>query len=124
MTSTTPAIHVGSLALATRASGVCDVGERGVCYERYTLGGRPGYSFLFEQGRYDGFSPEDVTLCLTMTGEICAAVADDQFTNVVQLARDFKRGRFAAAFPPRNGTGTAATGTVRGSWRSYWSANE
>jgi hypothetical protein len=62
MTTATPAIQVGSLAIATRASGVCDVGERGVCDEVYALGGRPGYSFLFEQGRYDGFSPEDVAL--------------------------------------------------------------
>jgi hypothetical protein len=76
MTRATPAIQVGSLAIATRASGVSDMGERGVCYEVYTLGGRPGYSLLFEQGRYDGFSPEDVTLFLTITGEVCAAVAD------------------------------------------------
>jgi hypothetical protein len=33
MTTVTPVIQVGSLAIATRASGVCDVGERGVCYE-------------------------------------------------------------------------------------------
>jgi hypothetical protein len=128
MTRTTPAIQVGSLAIATHASGVCDVGERGVCYECYTLGGRPGYSFLFEQGRYDGFSPRDVALCLTMTGEVCAAVAAYQFTNVVQLARDVTRGRFAAAFPPRLSTpprtGTAAHNTIRGSWWSYWSASE
>jgi hypothetical protein len=77
MTTATPAIQVGSLAIATRASGVCDVGERGVCSERDTLGGRPGYSFLFEQGHSDGFSPEDVALFLPITGAICAAVADD-----------------------------------------------
>jgi hypothetical protein len=101
MTRATPAIQVGSLALATRASGVCDVGERGVCYEVYALGGRPGFSFLFEQGRYDGFSPEDVALCLTITGEVCAAVTDYQFTNVTRLQRDWAQGRFAAAFPSR-----------------------
>ena len=38
MTRGTPGIQVGSLAIATRASGVCDAGERGVCYEVYTLG--------------------------------------------------------------------------------------
>jgi hypothetical protein len=118
MSRTTPTIQVGSLAIATRASGVCDMGERGVCYERYTLGRRPGYSFLFERGRYDGFSPEDVVLFLTITGEVCAAVADYQFTNVMQLARDVTRGRFAAAFPPRNGT-AAVHSNVRGSWRSH-----
>jgi hypothetical protein len=48
MTRTPPAIQIGSLAIATRASGVCDVGERGVCYEMYELAGRPGCSFLFE----------------------------------------------------------------------------
>ena len=51
--------------------------------------------------RYDGFSPEDVTLFLTITGEVCAAVAAYQFTNVIQLSRDVAQGRFAAAFPPR-----------------------
>jgi hypothetical protein len=101
MTTATPAIQVGSLAIATRASGVCDVGECGVCDEVYALGGRPGYSFLFEQGRYDGFSPEDVALFLTITGEVCAAVAEYQFTNVTRLQRDWAQGRFAPAFPPR-----------------------
>ena len=128
MTGESPGIQVGSLAIATRASGVCDMGERGVCYERYTLGRRPGYSFLFEHGRYDGFSPEDVTLFLTITGEVCAAVAAYQFTNVIQLSRDVAQGWFAAAFPPRPAasprTGTAATSTMRGSWWSYWSASE
>src|SRR5215831_9937940 len=93
MRRVTPVIQVGSLAIATR--------ERGVCYEVYALGGRPGYSFLFAQGRYDGFSPEDVTLFLTITGEVCAAVADSQFFNVTRLSRDFAQGRFAPAFPPR-----------------------
>jgi len=98
MTRATPAIQGGSLAIATRASGVCDVGERGVCYEVYALDGRPGYSFLFAQGRYDGFSPEDVAMCLRITGEICAAVADYHFLNVGRLSRDVAWGRFAAAF--------------------------
>jgi hypothetical protein len=40
MTTEISAIQVGTLAIPTRASGVCDAGERGVCYEVYTLGGR------------------------------------------------------------------------------------
>ena len=115
MTTGTPAIQVGSLAIATHASGVSNVGERGVCYEVYTLGGRPGYSFLFAQGRYDGFSPEDVTLFLTITGEVCAAVADYQFTNVRRLQRDWAQGRFAAAFPPQPPGTVDATSTACGS---------
>ena len=100
MTTATPAIQVGSLAIATRASGVCDVGERGVCDEVYTRGGRPGCSFLCAQGRYDGFSPEDVALFLTITGEVCTAVADYPFINMTRLSRDVAQGRFAPAFPP------------------------
>ena len=99
MTTVTPVIQVGSLAIATRASGVCDVGERGVCDDVYARGGRPGYSFLFEQGRSDGFSPEDVARFLTITGEVCAAVAEYQFTTVTRLQRDWAQGRFAAALP-------------------------
>lgn len=101
MTGETPAIEAGSLALATRASGVCDTGERGVCYEVSTLGGRPGSSVLCERGRSDGFSPEDIARCLTITGEVCVAVADDPCTTVVRLQRDGDQGRCAAAFPPR-----------------------
>jgi len=68
------AIQCGTVAIATRQSGVCDPGERGVCVEVYELGGRPGYSFLFEQGRYDGFSPEDVGMFLEVTPTVCHTV--------------------------------------------------
>ena len=120
MRQATLVIQVGSLALATRASGVCDIGERGVCDEVDALDGRPGFSFLFAQGRYDGFSPEDVAMFLRITGEVCAAVADSQFINVVRLTRDWAQGRCAAAFPPQSSpglrTGMADTSsTTRGS---------
>jgi hypothetical protein len=95
-----PPIKVGSQVIAKRASGVNAPGERGVCYEVYQLGGRPGYSFIFERGRYDGFSPQDVEMFLHVTGQHCPAVADYQFANVTRLARDFEQGRFAEAFPP------------------------
>lgn len=99
MTETHP-IEVGSLVIAKRASGVCAAGERGVCYELYTLASRPGYGILFQGGRHDGFSPEDVELFLDVTGRVCPAVADYAFTNVTRLARDFQEGRFDDAFPP------------------------
>ena len=35
-------------------------GEHGVCYEECTFGHRPGWSILFESGRHDGFSPDEV----------------------------------------------------------------
>jgi hypothetical protein len=37
---------------------------------------------------------------LQVTGRACPAVAGYRFTSVNRLARDFDRGRFAAAFPP------------------------
>ena len=107
-------IRVGSIARATRETGVCDVGELGVCYEVYELGGRPGYSFVFASGRYDGFSPQDVEACLELTGRVAASVEDYQFTNVMRLARDFRAGRFASAFRvpgwPRQQNGTQQRG--------------
>lgn len=93
-------LAVGSRVIAQRTTGVCDAGERGVCYEAYTLGNRPGWSFLFESGRHDGFSPDDVALILEVTGEVCPDVADYEFQSVMRLMANFRRGRFAPAFPP------------------------
>ena len=95
-----PNLAVGSLVIAKRTTGVCDAGERGVCYEEYTLQGRPGWSFLFESGRHDGFSPDEVELILELTGDLCPDVAAYEFRSVPRLMADFRRGRFAPAFPP------------------------
>jgi len=109
---THPSLQVGSLVIAKRASAVCAVGERGVCYELYELGGRPGYSIIFERGRYDGFSPEEITTFLHATDQVCPAIADYQFANVTKLSRDFEQGRFAEAFPPlKTYTGYRLPGT-------------
>jgi hypothetical protein len=87
------------MAIATRASGVCDVGEVDGCSQGYTRGGRLGSRVLLEQGRYNGFRPEDVTLGLT--DSVCAPVVDSQCTNITRLIWDCRRGRFAATVPPR-----------------------
>ena len=94
----TQRIRVGSIALARRKTGVCDIGEIGVCYEVYTLNNRPGYSFIFQSGRYDGFSPDDVDLFLMMTDEVCSTIADYQHHSAMRLSRDFEQGRFDKAF--------------------------
>lgn len=94
----TPTIQLGSLVTATRDTGICASGERGVCYEIYRLGGRAGYSFIFECGGYDGFSPDEVTLMLEVSGDVCPQVADYQFINVLRLQKDYHEGRFADAF--------------------------
>ena len=95
---TIPYLQVGSQVIAKRVSGVCDIGEHGACYEVYELAGRHDWSFIFESGRYDGFSPEDVATFLEVTGAVCQEVADYQFQNVEQLCRDFQRGRFDPVF--------------------------
>ena len=66
----------------------------------YTLGNQPGWSFLFESGRHDGFSPDEVELMLKITGDLCPDVADYAFQSVMRLMADFRRGRFAPAFLP------------------------
>lgn len=96
-------LQVGSLVIAKRATAICDEGEKGVCYEEYRIGDRPGWSFIFEQGGYDGFSPDEVAKLLDLTGEVCAEVADYEFQNVMQLLADFCQGRFAAAWRPPAG---------------------
>lgn len=95
---THPPIQLGSLVRAKRDTGICSAGERGVCYERYRLDKRPGYSFIFERGGYDGFSPDEVELMLEVSGDVCPQLADYQFTNVLRLQKDFYEGRFADAF--------------------------
>jgi hypothetical protein len=57
--------------------------------------------FLFEQGRYDGFSPDEVERMLEITGELCPDVADYELTHVLRLISDFYRGHFASAFQPK-----------------------
>ena len=54
-------ISVGSLVTAKHATGICHSEESGVCYEVYQLENRPGYSFIFQRGGYDGFSPDEVS---------------------------------------------------------------
>lgn len=91
-------IGLGSIAVATRTTAICQMGEIGVCYEVYTLDNRPGYSFIFEHGGYDGFSPNDVATMLIVTGHTSEPVANYHFRNAGQLIRDYEAGRFAAAF--------------------------
>lgn len=94
-----PEISVGSIVVAKCETAVCFRGELGVCYQTYELEGRPGYSVIFETGRYRGFSPEDVESTLILTGRVCESVRGYEFTSVSQLAADFRARRFAAAFP-------------------------
>ena len=92
-----PPLQVGSLVVATRRSGVCDPGERGVVYEAYQLGDRPGWSVIFQSGRHDGFSPSDVAFFLDVPGDVCEALTSYAFVDAGRLAVDFDRDVFVPA---------------------------
>jgi hypothetical protein len=91
-------IKIGTLATAKRDSAICSVGELGVCYDIYSIGQRPGYSFIFEKSGYDGVSLEDVDLFLEVTDVVFPSIAPYTFENVTQLERDYHQGRFSEAF--------------------------
>lgn len=91
-------IEVGTLAIAIKKTGVCEVGEVGVCYEVYELEGRPGYSFIFKSGRYDGFSPDEAESFLALPDVRCTEVSGYRFRSVPRLCADFEAGFFASAF--------------------------
>jgi hypothetical protein len=88
-------IEVGTLVKANYDTGVCSIGELGVCYEVYQLDGRDGYSFIFEKGGHDGFAEDEMYL---LTDVVVPSVADYEFTSVLTLERDFRQGRFREAF--------------------------
>lgn len=65
-------------------TSLCDKGEYGAFYEVYELAGWPGYSVIFEKGRYDGFNAGEVGKMLIVlsivahdsartTGRACSA---------------------------------------------------
>lgn len=95
-----PELRVGSLVVAKKIGGVCDRGERGVVYETYELGQRPGWSIIFQRGRHDGFSPCEVDCFLDVIDEVCEELSGYTFENVPRLVDDFGRGAFASAWGP------------------------
>lgn len=74
-------------------------GDIGVCYEVYELGGRRGWSFIFPNGEYDGFSPDDIERCfaLNRVGRV-HELANYEFDNVIKLNEDFRNGVFDKAW--------------------------
>ena len=96
-----PQLRVGSLVVAKKASGVCDPGERGVIYEAYELGKRPGWSVIYQNGRHDGFSPCDVDFFLDVSGDVCEELSGYTFENVPPPVDHFSRGDFAPALGPQ-----------------------
>lgn len=70
---------------------------KGVCYERYDRGkGEEGVSIIFENGKYDGFSPDEQREILVPIG-ISEDLMNYKFQNVGKVIEDFKKGIFNPA---------------------------
>jgi hypothetical protein len=80
-----------------------EAGVRGVAYEHYVLGDRDGLSFIFENGEYDGFSPDEQQSYLKEIG-LDPEVANYQFRSVMYLSDDFRKGRFDEALRRKVGS--------------------
>jgi len=79
-------IVVGTVAELKRECLGNPPGTPGICYEVYTLDNRPGYSFIFENGNYDGFSPDEVEMLLDVRFRF---EIEYKFVNVGRLSQDF-----------------------------------
>lgn len=75
----------------------CMPGAIGVVYEEYDIGGGAGASIIFENGQYDGFSPDEQRMFLKKIGK-CDAVKGYVFKNVIRLEQDFQQGFFKSGF--------------------------
>jgi hypothetical protein len=89
--------EVGDVFIFARECMGNPPGTRAVCYEVYRLGTRPGFSFIFANGAYDGFSPGDLDLFGGTFVEPDALEHGYTFTNVGVLAQDYHRGVFDRA---------------------------
>ena len=70
----------------------------GVVFEEYDLGEPGGSQVIFENGEYCGFSPSEQKEWFEEWRDFDDNVSDYQFTNVIQLSRDFDNGRFDSVF--------------------------
>ena len=93
-----PKLEIGSLLIAKKDSHVCQTGEIGICYDAYMVNDQPVWSVLFEAGHDDCFSAYDVSDLLHLTGQHAPELNHYAFRSTVQLAADYRRGRFAKAF--------------------------
>ena len=94
-------VRVGDTVLVSRRTLNNPAGSIGVCVETYQLDGRPGASFLFPNGAYDGFSERDTELFGVRPLDHEASVADYTFISAPRLFADFRAGRFAAVWSAR-----------------------
>lgn len=73
-------------------------GTWGVCFNIEPLGDRHTYQFIFPNGDFDGFSPQELKDFFNEDQRYSRFVANYMFTNVMQLSRDFEDGKFKSTF--------------------------
>lgn len=87
-------MRVGSIVVLKRALLGNARGAKGICYEEYDVGIRPaGHSFIFENGRYDGFDHIEQEELLEEVG-FSGDLSGYKFANVIRLSDHFKAGVF------------------------------
>lgn len=86
-------MRVGTVVKLKRSCLNNEAGAVGVCYEEYDIGHK-GFSFIFENGNYDGFSYPDETDAFLEKVGFSDDVAGYAFQNVMRLSDDFSRGYF------------------------------
>ena len=95
-------IKVGTTCILNKAMLGNNAGAKGVCYEVGHVGDRPSYGFIFENGDYDGFSPDEVEMFLDLGDTVKLKY---EFRNVIKLSDDFKMGVFNIALERNEVTG-------------------
>ena len=84
-------MRIGTVVLLKEACLGNSINSKGICYNVYNLSNRPGYSVIFENGEYDGFSPDE---CNRFLEEVMDTPFTYNFTNVMKLSRDYDNGIF------------------------------
>lgn len=91
-------LFVGTVVQVAKASGVNAAGALAVVVEEYRLQAREGWFLLFEDGRHDGFSPDDCGVFGVTPVLVDTSIADYVFESSPRLVADFQAGRFASTF--------------------------
>lgn len=74
-------------------------GDSGFCYHIETISGRRTSFFIFENGRFDGFSDYEIKFFFHLyPNKFIPELAEYKFTNVIDLHNDFEKGIFDKSF--------------------------
>lgn len=93
-------IIVGTLVVANKSTRICKKGERGICFDVYDFGKTDfeGYSIIFQDGGYEGFSANEVERTLKILDRVDPVIANYTYANAKQLMLDYKIGIFNSAW--------------------------